>query len=267
MMKGISRRALLRGIGQSAAIGSLAAVAPRYLAAAQAASKTAAPQPSNICLSMLYPVGEGLTFDADAFHDRHIPVLRNAYAGGLERVELRIPAPVAEGAAPAPLLAAVSMWITDFTKFAAGANAHAKEVSASMAAITRSAPMAQFDSVVAGVGGDRTSVVASAKCLTEMYEAKEGATWDAKGFAEGYLPRLVAAYGPAAVQRIEVVQGIQSANGSKPLLLGTVNFYIADTTKFVEAASTDAIKQLVPEEAKYHTNPPIQALMLVHSIG
>jgi hypothetical protein len=264
MTEDISRRRLLRGIGQSAAMGSLATLLPRYLAAAESAA--AAPK-MNICLSMLYPVGEGLSFDADAFRDRHIGVLKTAYAGGLERVELRVPAPAREGAPPAPLLAAVSMWISDFNKFAAGANAHARDVSASMASITKSAPMAQFDNVIASVGAERGSVLANVACLSNFFEAKDGATLDTKGLAESYVPKFYAAYGPAAIQRIEVAEGIQSANGSKPLMLGAVNFYIADTGKFQEVSGSDAVKQLAPEEAKYYSKPPIQTPMQVHSVG
>jgi hypothetical protein len=286
MMKtGISRRAVLNGLGQSAALGSLAAVLPAQLLAAQAATApatkppaakpAAAPKPAakpaapvqDVALLMLYPAGEGLTFDADGFRDRHMAVLKTAYAGGLERIELRVPPPPVEGATPSPILAAVSMWISDFTKFAAGANAHAKEVSASMASITRSAPIAQFDYVIAGVGVERAAVQAETRCLSMFFEAKEGATWDAKGFARDYLPKLVAAFGPEAVQRAEIVQGEAATNGGKPLLLGTVNLYIADPAKFVEASASEAVKVLAPEEAKYYSVRPIQTLMQVHAVG
>jgi hypothetical protein len=283
MMKtGISRRAVLNGIGQSAALGSLAAVLPAELLAAQAATATkpaastkpaaaakpaAPPPPQDIVLLMLYPAGEGLTFDANGFRDRHMAVLKTAYAGGVERIELRVPPPPVEGATPSPILAAVSMWISDFTKFAAGANAHAKEVSASMATITRSAPIAQFDSVVAGLGAERASVLAETRCLSTFFEAKEGATWDVKGFAKDYLPKLVAAFGPEAVQRAEIVEGVQATNGSKPLMLGTMNLYVANPEKFVEASASEAVKLLAPEEAKYYSVRPIQTLMQVHAVG
>jgi malate synthase len=176
-------------------------------------------------------------------------------------------APGAPEGPPPPLLAAVSMWINDFKKFADGANAHAKEVAQSMAAITSSAPMAQFDSIVADFGAERGTVLSETRCLTYLIEAKEGAKWDSNNCAKNYLPRFFAAYGPEAIRRIEVTEGIQSANGSKALMLGSVNFYIADVDKFVEVTSSDAVKQVVAEESKFFQTPPIQTLMQVFAVG
>jgi hypothetical protein len=50
-------------------------------------------------------------------------------------------------------------------------------------------------------------------------------------------------------------------------MLGTVNLYIANPEKFVEASASEALKQLAPEEAKYYTVRPIQTLMQVHAVG
>lgn len=223
----------------------------------------------NICLQMLYPSGEGLTFDADAFRDRHIGVLKAAYAGGLERVELRVPPPPVAGRAPPPLLAAVSMYISDFSKFAAGASANGKDVNASMAAITKSAPMAQFDSVLAGVGATRDTVTTGASSVSWWFESKEGARMDAKGLAETYLPKLLEAAGAGAIRRVEVTEGIQSANGSKPLMLGNLTLYIADETAFDTAMASDAVKAVTKDFGQYFSAavPPIQTLMQVHAAG
>lgn len=288
MSRDLSRRSVLAGAGYAAA-GTLAGLLPGELFAAQPAAPAAprsgqgaapprsaqgaaaarpAPAPiTNICLTMLYPSGPDLKFDADAFRDRHMPVLRKAYGEGLERIELRVPPPVAEGAPPQPVLAAVSMWISDFSKFAAGANANAKDVAASIATITNSRPMAQFDSFVAGLGGDRASVEADSRCLSYFFEAKADAKWDAKAYADTYLRKFMAAYGAEAIRRIEVLKGEQSADGSKPLMLGSVNFYIADTDKFVEASATEGVKAVLAEETTFFSTPPIQTLFMVHSVG
>src|SRR5262245_19471129 len=107
MLTGISRRAVLGGIGQSAAIGSLAAVLPRYLAAAEAAAAAAppaaapaasAPATPTYCLTMLYPSGKDkdgqvLTFDCDGFRDRHLLTLKGAYGDSVERIEMRLAPP------------------------------------------------------------------------------------------------------------------------------------------------------------------------------
>jgi hypothetical protein len=279
MSKDLSRRSLLTGAGYAAA-GTLAAMLPGELFAAQpaapatrpaqgagAAKPAAAPAPiKDIVLTMLYPNGPDLKFDADAFRDRHIAVLQKAY-GALERIELRVPPMAAEGTAPPPMLAAVSMWISDFNKFAANAGANAKDVAASMNTITNSKPMAQLDRFVVGLGAERASVAASSRCLTYFFEAKADAKWDAKAYGETYLRKLMAAYGPEALRRIEVLKGEQNTDGTKPLMLGSVNFYIADPDKFIDATSTESVKTVVAEEGGFFTTPPIQTLFTVHSVG
>ena len=66
---------------------------------------------------------------------------------------------------------------------------------------------------------------------------------------------------------VEVVQGVQSADGGKPLMLGSVNFYIADPDKFLDATETEGVKAVLAEEAGFYTTPPIQTLFMVHSTG
>jgi hypothetical protein len=278
MMKtGYSRRTILRGIGHSAALGTLAASLPRSLLAAEQAKPA-------ICLTMLYPSGEGLAFDADDYRDRHMGLLRDAYGEGVERIELRVPppvpppeppAPAAEGEAPPPappptppFLAAVNMWIGDFKKFADGANSHATTVNESMAKITRSAPIAQFDSVISSFGAQRDEVLSETRCLGYLLQAKEGVKWDSNSYANTFLPKFFAAFGPEAIKRIEVMEGIQSANGKAALMMGAVNFYIADQDKFLEVGQTDAVKQVVAEEVKYFAKAPIiRTVMQVYSVG
>lgn len=298
MSKHISRRIMLRGLGHSAAFGSLVALpglvgaaqstAPQVLppaGAAPPARKPAAPAPARTpaaaaapapkttyCMSMLYPAGEGLTFDVDAFRDRHIPVLKTAYGAGLDRVELRVvPAPSPGMSAP-PVLAAVSVWIKDVNKFVDGANAHSKEIAASMSSITASKPIAQFDKVIASYGEPRENVVAGSSCLSSVFLVKDvpekgAATWDSKGYAENFLGKIFEASGPGVIQRIEVVEGAQPIGGGKLLMLGTANVYIGDEKKYLEAMGTDAVKAVAAEEAKYFNSPPFMATMLVRAIS
>jgi hypothetical protein len=291
MNKQISRRILLQGLGQSAALTSLAALpglagaaqstAPQVLppAGATPARKPAAPAPAKApaappapkttyCMSMLYPAGEGLTFDADAFRDRHIPVLKTAYGAGLDRVELRVVPPPAPGVSAPPVLAAVNVWIKDVNKFVEGANSHAKEISASMATITASKPMAQFDKIVASFGEPREAVVPGSSCLSSVFLVKDvpekgAATWDSRGYAENFLGKIFEAAGPGVIQRIEVLEGAQAVGGGKLLMLGTANVYIADEKKYVEAMGQDAVKAVAAEEAKYFNTPPFMATMQV----
>ncbi len=185
----------------------------------------------------------------------------------LERVELRLVTPPAEGAPPGPLLAAVSIWIRDVSKFVAGVNAHGKEVSADMATVTGSAPMVQFDQVVSGLGGERESVLVNATCISQFFPVKEGATWDSKGYADGYMAKIYAAYGPKAIQRIEIAKGAAGQGGKDPLFLGSAHLYIADEAAYDTATATDAVKQIAVEGPKYFSTPPFPSLMRVHAVG
>ena len=125
MTRSVHRRFLLTGLGHAAAMASLSSILPRQAAAGQ----QAAAAPLKVCMQMIYPAGEGLTFDADAFRDRHIALLKNSYGPAVERIELRVspppppPPPAVEGqpAPPAPqgapIMASVSMWLGDIGEF------------------------------------------------------------------------------------------------------------------------------------------------------
>ncbi|HTQ35575.1 MAG TPA: hypothetical protein VMH77_00950 [Steroidobacteraceae bacterium] len=282
MTKGISRRAALRGFGQSVAFGSLAGALSRYATAAEPAASQAAPPAakpattptgSTICLVMLYPSGDGLKFDADRFRDHHLPLLKSTYSGALERVELRAPSPppaLADGAPPPPtppLLAAVSIWIRDVSKFVAEANAHSKDISADIATVTNSAPMVQFDRVIGALGAGREAVAMKTDCISEYFPVKEGATWDAQGYIDGYLAKVYQVYGSTAIKRIEITKGAQGQGGKDPLFLGAAHLYIADDATFDMTSATDAAKQVAPEAAKYYSTPPFPAYMEVAAVG
>lgn len=271
----IGRRSVLRGLGHTATFGSLAAALPALGQAAQQAA--AAPAPQKICLSMLYPSGEGLAFDADGFRDRHLAVLKNAYGPSVERVELRVapppppPPPVVEGqAAPPspptpPLLAAVSLWIGNVSEFIKRSQASAKAVAADMANVTRSAPMVQFD-VLEGQGGDAAgSVLGGTTVVSSYFFAKEGGTIDAAYFGKTYLPKLVAAYGPAALQRVEAWRGELAQGGGKPLVATALHLYIKDIAAFDAAIGTDGVKALGADAAANSTLTPVTLVMAVHA--
>lgn len=277
MINRIGRRRVVTGLGQAATFGSLAAALPRLALAGQAA----APAPQKVCLSMLYPSGEGLSFDADAFRDRHVKVLRDAYGPSLERIELRVAPPpppppvVAEGEpappppASLPVLASVSMWLASINEFVKRAPDAARVVAADMANITRSAPMVQFDVVEGQAGDAASSVIGGSTVLSSFFLAQEGATWDAAYFGKTYLPKLMEAYGPAAIQRAEVSRGELAQGGGKPLIAGTIHLYVRDVNAYDAAASNgnEALMMLNTEWQQYTTLSPLTMVMTVHASG
>jgi hypothetical protein len=234
-------------------------------------------------MQMIYPSGEGLTFDADAFRDRHVALLKNAYGPAVERIELRVapppppPPPAVEGqpAPPAPpgppVLASVSLWLGSIGEFVKRNQASAKAIAADMATITKSAPMVQFDTIEGQAGDAASSVIGGSTVVSEFYFAQEGGTWNAEWFGKTYLPKLLEAYGPAAIQRLEVAKGAQGLGDAKPLVAGTVNIYIKDATAFDTAVASEAgsaaLKALATEALQNTSLNPIRIVMAVHATG
>lgn len=273
----IGRRTVLLGMGQAATFGSLMAALPALSRAADA------PAPQKICLTMLYPSGEGLNFDADAFRDRHVATLKRAYGAAVERVELRVappppplpaPPPVAEGEEPPPpppvppappLLASVSMWLGSISEFIQRAQTSSRELAADMATITNSAPMVQFDVLEGQAGSPANSVIGGSTVLSSYFFAKDAGTWDAEYFGKTYLPKLLAGYGPEAIQRAEVSRGELAQGGGDPLVTGAIHVYLKDVMAYDAALGNEAVQALAAEALQYTTLNPVTLLMTVHT--
>jgi hypothetical protein len=281
MTNSIQRRKVLLGLGHAATFGSLAAALPRLSEAAQAT-----PAPQKVVLTMLYPSGEGLRFDADAFRDRHVALLKKAYGPAIERIELRVappmppppaPPPVAEGEEPPPppppappappLLAAVSVSLGNISEFIKRAQASSREIAADMATITTSAPMVQYDVIEGHAGEAAGSVIGGSMVVSNYFFAKEGGTWDAEYFGKTYAPKLLESYGAGAVQRAEVARGELAQGGGKPLVAGAVHVYVKDGAAFDAALATEAVAALGAEAQQHTTLNPVTILMTVHATG
>jgi hypothetical protein len=275
MTRSVHRRFLLTGLGHAAAMASLSSILPRQAAAGQ----QAAAAPLKVCMQMIYPAGEGLTFDADAFRDRHIALLKNSYGPAVERIELRVspppppPPPAVEGqpAPPAPqgapIMASVSLWLGDIGEFVKRNQASARAIAADMATITRSAPMVQFDTIEGQVGDPASSVIGGSTVLSQFFIAKEGGTWNAEWFGKTYLSRLLEVYGATAIRRAEVAKGAQGIGDAKPLVAGIVNIYIKDVAAFDAVAGNEALKMLEAAALQNSSLTPVNIVMTVHATG
>jgi len=264
-------------MGRVATFGSLAAALPHLAIAGQA------PAAPKVCLNMLYPSGEGLSFDAEAFRDRHVAKLKEAYGPAVERVELRMsppvppPPPVAEGEEPPPappappLLASVSMWLGDISEFIKRAQASSREIAQDMATITRSAPIVQFDVVEGQAGEGEGTVIGGSTVISNYFfapqaaEAAAAAKWDAEYFSKTFLPKLIEAYGADAIQRAEVMRGELAQGGGKPLVTGAIHIYVKDPVAFDAARTKEEVQALGAEAQQHSTLNPVTILMTVHT--
>lgn len=275
LMKPVARRTVIRGLGQTAMFGGLAASFSQGTSAGQAPARPAPAAPLKVCLTMLYPSGEGLSFDADGFRDRHLAVLKTAYGASVERIELRVPvlptppAPVEGQPAPALLppprmLAAVTMWLADAVQFSEKTRTASKAVTDSMATITKAPAIAQLDMVEGEAGDAATSILGGTTVVSQYFFGREGGTWDGAYFGKTFVPKMMAAYGGAAVQRIAVMQGV-APTGSKPVVTGAIHVYLKDADAFDAAAASESVKALATEVQQNSSLNPMTLLMTVHA--
>jgi len=261
----ISRRAVLNGIGQGTALGSLAAALPAQLRAADAAPAAATP---SYCITRIYRQAEGVTFNGDMFRDNHLPNMIKAYGNSADRIELRLPIPPAAPAAGAPppppqqIIATVNIWFRDIQGFLGKKKATDAELDASMKKVTSAQVMEQVDQVLASLGDDRATVPVDCVCLSSYFPAKEGGTMDTKYFAETFYPKFASTYGAEAIRRIEVT----GAALPKSQVMGSTHVYIRDEAAY-DAATQKAPAELFAELKPYTNIVPLQTLTKLHAFG
>jgi hypothetical protein len=261
---GISRRAVVNGFGQTAALGALATALPAQLRAAAAAAPAPAAAPAGppvtYSLTRLYQRAEGSPFDADGFRDRHVPTLVKAYGKSAERIELRVPV-VADGAPAPQIIAAVNIWFSNLQEFLARHKAAEKELVASMATVTKALAVEQVDQVLASLGEERAAVPVDSFVYSTYFPTKEGGTLDTKYFAETFYPKFLTTYGSEAVRRVEVTSpAIPNAK-----VVGSTHVYIRDPDKY-DAARENA-PELFKELAAYTNINPVQSLTKLHAFA
>ena len=281
----LTRRAVLRGVGHTAAFGALAAALPRLTPAAEQGDAA-------ICLSMFYPNPATASFDADAWASRHLPLLRGIYGDSVERIELRmfVPPPAAPGApaqrrrpsgqglsrapsmpgppaAPQPLLrAAVSVWIYDAKAYAERATAGAQRIAADIATITSLVPTVQYDRIVNLLGEPRSSIAVGTQVVSNFYRNAEGVRFDADYYSSKVIPLMVKLYGPQAISRIEFGVGARGDGGGAPSLSAAAHYYIKDPAAWA-AANAAALGPLQAELSKFTDGTPLISSMQVAAAG
>lgn len=179
---GISRRAVMNGMGQSATLGALAAALPAQLQAAAAAAPAApaaapAALTTTYCMTRIYRSAEGVTFDGDAFRNRQLPEMIKAYGKTAERIELRMPAPVAEGKPAPQIIATVNIWFRDVIAFRDRNLAAAKDLAAGMEKITKALANEQVDQVLASLGDPEMMCPSTASATPPTSRPGKAAPW------------------------------------------------------------------------------------------
>ena len=264
-----SRRDLIKGTGAGVTLGMLAsafgALLPEGVDAAQSARGVD-------CMTIVYPAGEGIKFDADYYRDHHLKTIMRLYGKTISRFELRKVAPAAAGAPPIPYSAAVNIWIADLDAFNAANAKHGPTLVADVPNFTNSQPTIQYDKLQGEAGKPRSFPKIGDSCMTILYKNGDDVRWDVDYYAgrtshEGHMALIMRLYGPKAISRFELRKGDAGQTpGSKATWIGSVNIYINSQAAF-DAAGAKHGPTLVKDVPNFSSVNPIAFSTVLHGIG
>jgi uncharacterized protein (TIGR02118 family) len=260
----LSRREVMQGAGATITLGMLAgafgAVLPKGANAAESAAGVN-------CMTIVYPAGAGLTFNADYYRDHHLVTIMKLYGKTISRFELRKVAPAAAGAPPAAYAAAVNIWIGDLDAFNANNAKHGPTLVADVPNFTNAQPVIQFDKIHGEMGAARKAPKLGDTCLTILYPNSDGVRWDVDYYRTGHMPLIMRLYGAKAIKRFELRKGDSGqAPGSKPSFIGSVNIYINEQAAF-DAAGKEHGPTLVKDVPNFSSVNPIAFPTTIYGIG
>jgi len=272
---GHSRRDVIKAGGSAITLGMLAAAFGATLPKGTRAADSA--QGVN-AMTILYPSGEGLTFNADYYRDHHLKTIMKLYGNTIERMELRkVNAPPA-GAAPPPAppagspspppryAAAINIWINDLAAFNANNQKHGKTLTDDVPNFTNAKPIIQFDKVHGEMGAKRSAPKIGDTCLTILYPNSDGVRWDVDYYKKGHMPLIMKLYGEKAIKRFELRKGDSGMGGGKAEYIGSVNIYINDQAAF-DAAGKLHTQTLVQDVPHFSSVMPNAFPTVIHGIG
>jgi uncharacterized protein (TIGR02118 family) len=219
------------------------------------------------CLTILYPAGEGVTFNADYYRDHHLTMITKLYTTTIQRFELRKVAPSPAGAPPAKYAAAINIWINDLPAFLENNQKHGKTMTDDVPNFTNGRPTIQFDKVHGEAGAARSAPKLGDTCLTILYPNGEGVRWEVDKYKTGHMPLIMRLYGTDAIKRFELRKGDGGMGpNTKPEFIGTVNIYINDQAKF-EAAGKEHGQTLVKDVPNFSSVMPTAFATTIHGLG
>lgn len=257
-----TRRDAMAAVGKAVAWGAMAsafgAALPRHLKAEDAARPR--------CLTIVYPAGEGITFNADYYRDHHLTLIMGLYGDSIERFELRRVAPAPAGMPAAPFAAAINIWIADLAAFDANNQKHGPQLIADVPNFTNAQPTIQNDAVHGMAGKPASAIAVGDTCLTILYPNQEGVRWDVDYYNAHHMPLIMDLYGEKAIKRFELRKGHSDQAGAKPPYIGSINIYIADQAAF-DAAGQAHTQALVDDVPNFSSVMPMAFPTIVHGVG
>jgi uncharacterized protein (TIGR02118 family) len=212
------------------------------------------------CLTIVYPAGPDLKFDADYYRNSHMKLLGRLFGSSIARIELR-------KALAGPYAAVVNIWIADLPAFGAANDKHGKELVDDIPNFSNAQALMQFDTVEGEVGAPRKSIKVGTACLTILYPYSEGVRWDLGYCKAKHMPLLLQLFGDKAVSRYEIRKGEGGlAPGSKPDFVGSVTIYVADQAAF-DAANERHGKTLMEDVPNFSSVAPTAFPTAVYAVA
>ena len=260
----VSRRDVIKGAGSGLTLGMMASSFGAMLPDGVSAASSAA---GVDCMTILYPAGDGITFNADYYRDHHLVTIMSLYPKSISRFELRKVSPAPAGAPPVPYSAAVNIWISDKTAFEADNAKNGATLVKDVPNFTNSQPTIQYDKIHGEMGKPRNSPKLGDTCLTILYKNSDDVHWDVDYYKAHHMPLIMKLYGPQAISRFELRKGdAGQAPGSQATYIGSVNIYINDQAAF-DAAGKAHGQELVKDVPHFSSVLPTAFPTILHGIG
>jgi uncharacterized protein (TIGR02118 family) len=260
----LSRRTAIKSIGGGITLGILAATFGALLPDDVDADESAA---TVDCMTILYPAGPGITFDADYYRDHHLVTIMKLYGKSISRFELRKVDAAAPGAPPAAFSAAVNIWIANLDAFNQANAKNGKTLVDDVPHFTNSQPSIQFDKIYGQMGKARGTPKVGDACLTILYKNADDVRWDVDYYRKHHMPLIMKLYGPDAISRFELRKGDAGQGpGTKPIYIGSVNIYINQQAAF-DAAGKQHGPTLVKDVPHFSSVMPLAFPTVLYGIG
>ena len=169
------------------------------------------------CITVLYPAGPDIRFDAAYYRDRHLVTIMELYGKSIKRFE-------------------VNIWIGDQKAFAENGWKHGETLVKDVPNFTNAMPTIQNDVVYGEAGQDLNAMTVGGRCLTILYPYGNPDTFNHDYYRDSHLPMIMKLCGTKAISRFELRKGLSSQDGTgAPPYTATINIYIGDQEAFDKA--------------------------------
>ena len=234
------RRNVLEG---AAAALFLSVAGTAFMRSGPVAARNATKVDHRRLLTITYPAGSSIRFDADYYRDHHVKLFMDIYGSAIERFEMRTPAPSQAGA----FSVLMNIWIADFDLFRSRSTPAAyQRMGDDKHNFTNTSSAIQVDEVTHGSGEPRANIPRGCGCLSLLYPSGPAGAWNDDAQSRAYVDGLTKLLGRDVLRRIELRKGIEQLDDGNPTYQGGINLYARNPAAFSRAwqRNRDAVAKL-----------------------